>query len=200
MTEQSTRIEQFRKMAEADPDNELGHYSLGKEYLDARMPTEAAISLRRAIKLNPNLAKAHLFLGKAMQQLQQQDAAIARFLEGARVADERGDLPTRNEIVAALKELGGPIPLFKSPQATRPLGVGEVLCCRCGQPGQRLAAPPFRNALGERIQKQVCGSCWGEWIAMGTKVINELRLPLADPAAQKVFDQHMFEFLNLQSE
>jgi hypothetical protein len=29
-------------------------------------------------------------------------------------------------------------------------------------------------------------------------VINELRLPLADPQAQKVFDQHMKEFLNLE--
>jgi Fe-S cluster biosynthesis and repair protein YggX len=32
---------------------------------------------------------------------------------------------------------------------------------------------------------------------MGTKVINELRLPLSDPQAQKIFDQHMREFLNL---
>jgi Fe-S cluster biosynthesis and repair protein YggX len=33
---------------------------------------------------------------------------------------------------------------------------------------------------------------------MGTKVINELRLPLADPQAQKMYDQHMLEFLNLK--
>jgi Fe-S cluster biosynthesis and repair protein YggX len=32
---------------------------------------------------------------------------------------------------------------------------------------------------------------------MGTKVINELRLPLSDPQAQRIFDQHMMEFLNL---
>ena len=32
---------------------------------------------------------------------------------------------------------------------------------------------------------------------MGTKVINELRLPLSDPQAQKVWDQHIREFLNL---
>ena len=33
---------------------------------------------------------------------------------------------------------------------------------------------------------------------MGTKVINELRLPLNDPQAQKLDDQHMLEFLNLR--
>jgi hypothetical protein len=32
---------------------------------------------------------------------------------------------------------------------------------------------------------------------MGTKVINELRLPLSDPQAQKLWDQHVREFLNL---
>ena len=32
---------------------------------------------------------------------------------------------------------------------------------------------------------------------MGTKVINEMRLPLADPRAQKIFDDQMLEFLNL---
>ena len=32
---------------------------------------------------------------------------------------------------------------------------------------------------------------------MGTKVINELRLPLNDPQAQKIYDQHMMDFLTL---
>ena len=114
------------------------------------------------------------------------------------MADERGDVMVRNDIVAALKELNAPVPEFKSAQANRPTAEGEVQCSRCGQSGPRLATPPFRNALGERIQKQVCSACWREWIGMGTKVINELRLPLSDPAAQKLFDQHMLEFLNLQ--
>jgi Fe-S cluster biosynthesis and repair protein YggX len=51
--------------------------------------------------------------------------------------------------------------------------------------------------LGKEIYEKICADCWREWIAMGTKVINELRLPLSDPQAQKIFDQHMKEFLNL---
>ena len=33
---------------------------------------------------------------------------------------------------------------------------------------------------------------------MGTKVINELGLPLANPKAQEIYDQHMKEFLMLE--
>jgi len=50
------------------------------------------------------------------------------------------------------------------------------------------------------IQEKICADCWREWIGMGTKVINELRLPLNDPRAQKEFDRHMYEFLNLTKE
>ena len=74
----------------------------------------------------------------------------------------------------------------------------EVLCSRCGRINRKLPAPPFRNAQGQLIYEKVCADCWREWIGMGTKVINELRLPLSDPQAQKVFDQHMYEFLNLK--
>ena len=33
MSDTASRIEQFKKMAEADPTNELGHFSLGRAYL-----------------------------------------------------------------------------------------------------------------------------------------------------------------------
>ena len=48
------------------------------------------------------------------------------------------------------------------------------------------------------IYNSTCADCWREWIGMGTKVINEMRLPLSDPQAQKIFDQQMIEFLNLK--
>jgi len=61
-----------------------------------------------------------------------------------------------------------------------------------------MSAPPFRNAVGQEIYQKICADCFREWIGMGTKVINELRLPMNDPQAQKVYDQHMMEFLNLR--
>ena len=35
MSETNERIERFRTMAEADPQNELGHFSLGRALMDA---------------------------------------------------------------------------------------------------------------------------------------------------------------------
>ncbi len=53
MSENSERIEQFRKMAEADPNNEIGHFSLGREYFNAGQFEAAVNSLRRVVQINP---------------------------------------------------------------------------------------------------------------------------------------------------
>ena len=42
MNDTDARIEQFRNMTEADPNNELGHFSLGRAMLDSGNPAEAA--------------------------------------------------------------------------------------------------------------------------------------------------------------
>ena len=114
------------------------------------------------------------------------------------VANERGDLMPRNEMTQLLRELGAPVPQFQKSEPDRPLGEDQVLCSRCNRPGPKMKEPPFSNAQGKLIQSKVCANCWKEWIGMGTKVINEMRLPLSDPQAQKIFDQHMMEFLNLR--
>ncbi len=41
---------------------------------------------------------------------------------------------------------------------------------------------------------------WRNWIAQGTKVINELRLDFSRDDHQKVYDQHMMEYLNITQE
>jgi len=57
---------------------------------------------------------------------------------------------------------------------------------------------PFKGNLGERIWAEVCQSCWQEWIRMGTKVINEMGLELADERHQATYDEYMMEFLQLE--
>jgi Fe-S cluster biosynthesis and repair protein YggX len=73
-----------------------------------------------------------------------------------------------------------------------------VHCTRCGKANPKMTRPPFRNAQGQLIFEKICAPCWKEWLGMGTKVINELRLPMNEPEAQKVYDRHMLEFLGLQ--
>jgi Fe-S cluster biosynthesis and repair protein YggX len=196
MSEIQGRIDQFRKMAEADPKNELGHFSLGKAYLDAGMNKDAIASLTRVIELNPNIAKAHQLLAAAFIKENRKEEAIARLKQGIEIATSRGDMMPKNEMVKMLKDLG--VTVAESATASQiVVGEGEVLCSRCGKLGRKLPDPPFSNAQGKEIYAKVCAPCWREWIGMGTKVINELRLPLSDPQAQKIFDQHMREFLNL---
>jgi Fe-S cluster biosynthesis and repair protein YggX len=196
---QPNRIEQFQKMANDDPSNEVAHFSLGREYLAAGQLEAALASLDRCLALNPNISKAYQLAAQALLELKRKEAAITRLTEGARRADERGEMMPRNEMVRMLQDLGAPVPEFKSAsQAQQPVGEGQVLCARCHRVAARLPKLPFKGPHAQEIFEKVCADCWREWIPMGTKVINELRLPLNDPQAQKLYDQHMLEFLSLR--
>jgi Fe-S cluster biosynthesis and repair protein YggX len=198
MADIQMRIEQFKKMAHDDPNNELGHFSLGRAYLEAGMYADALSSFDRVIEINPNMAKAYQLAAMALIRQGHEQPAIERLTKGVVIANERGDIMPRNEMTRMLQELHAPVPELKRAETPQPTGEGEVHCQRCGQVRPRLPEPPFRNDLGREIQAKICVPCWREWIGMGTKVINEMRLPLSDPQAQKIFDQQMMEFLNLR--
>ncbi|HEV7299505.1 MAG TPA: Fe(2+)-trafficking protein [Tepidisphaeraceae bacterium] len=192
------RIDQFKKMAADDPKNELGHFSLGRAYLDAGQYNEAVKSFEHTLVLNNKLSKAYQLIATALLKQDLKSEAIDRLTQGVLLADERGDVLPRNEMVKMLEELGAPVPMLKSANRTIEVGEGQVLDRRTGQPGTKLPRPPFSNKMGQMIYANVSAESWREWIGMGTKVINELRLPLSDPQAQKVFDEHMLDFLNLK--
>jgi len=195
----NSRIEQFLKMSNDDPKNEVAHFSLGREYLAAGQHAQALASLTRCLELNPNISKAYQLAAQALLGLNRRDEAVARLTEGVKRADDRGEMMPRNEMVAQLKELGAPVPELKSAaQPAAAVGEGQVQCARCHRVAAKLPKPPFKGPNGQEIFQKICADCWREWIPMGTKVINELRLPLNDPQAQKLYDQHMLEFLNLR--
>jgi Fe-S cluster biosynthesis and repair protein YggX len=183
-------------MAEADPTNELAHLALGQAYLESGMFPEASESLEKALKLNDQLSKAYLLLGSALLGQKRRDDAIATLTRGVGVADQRNEVGPRDEMIRLLQAEGAPVPELQQREAVQ-VGENEVLCSRCQQVKPKMPNPPFKKGIGPTIQQKVCNDCWQEWIRMGTKVINELRLPLADPQAQKIYDRHMREFLNL---
>jgi len=203
MTDIENRIRQFKQMAEADPENELGHFSLGKAYLEAGQAKNAVAPLKRALDLNPTLSKAYQYLGEALHKTGQRDEAVKTVTKGVTVADEQGDRMPLSAMVSMLEDWGAPIPALKSAPAAKPLAAGGpstsgFQCSRCGKPGGQLPKPPFKGALGQRIFDHVCNSCWREWIGMGTKVINEMGLVLSTPHGQQTYDQYMIEFLQLE--
>lgn len=200
-----SRIEQFKQMALADPDNELGHFSLGKAYLEAGKFDEAVQPLARTIELNPKLSKAYQLLGEAHVGAGQNERAIDTLTKGLGVADRQGDRMPRDAMADQLRGLGAPVPEFATSQPAVQDSSGSTTdatdgfrCSRCGRPGGKLEKRPFKGELGEKVFANVCTSCWREWIPMGTKVINELGLTLSSPAGQQAYDQYMVEFLQLE--
>lgn len=200
------RIQQFKQMAEADPENELGHFSLGKAYMDAGMFPDAIPALTRALSLNPRLSKAYHLLAQNYEKNGDRAKAVETATKGVIEADKLGDRMPRDAMAALLKEWNAPVPAFQSkenaasdsPAATSGASSDGFKCSRCGRPEGRLPKPPFKGRVGEQVYANICTSCWREWIGMGTKVINELGLQLSSKAGQEAYDQYMLEFLQLE--
>jgi Fe-S cluster biosynthesis and repair protein YggX len=192
------KIARFKAMTEADPTNELGFFSLGRAYLDSGMPAEAVPALQRVIALNASFSKAYLLLAQAQRLTGDQPGTVQTLTQGYRIAHERGDLMPRNDMATMLKEIGAPVPEIEEEQLSEADSqAGKLKCRRCGRVAPKMPEQPFGGDLGALIYTTVCGPCFREWIAQGTKVINELRLNLTEKSAQDVYDQHMKEFLNL---
>lgn len=197
MTDEA-KIEQLRKQLESDPNNELAQFALGNALLDAGRHDEAGPCFQRVLAVNSRNSRAYQRLGMVQELTGHPDLAIQTLTNGYRVAHRQGDLQPLKEMETLLVELGAEIPKAaappKKPKTASP-GDGSFSCRRCGGQGPALEKRPFKGELGEIILGTVCAGCWREWVGMGTKVINELRLPMYDPQAQELYDQHMKEFL-----
>ena len=66
-----------------------------------------------------------------------------------------------------------------------------VRCVKLGREAEGLDRPPYPGPLGQRIYENVSKQAWQEWIAQQTRLINEYRLALADPAARKFLAEEM---------
>jgi len=192
-----SRIEQFRVMAEANPKDELAFFSLGRALLENNEPAEAGSAFGKVIEINPKMSKAYQLLAQAQLSSGGKETAIETLKAGARIAHDRGDMMPKNDMLKSLKELGVEMPELAAQTKELEVGEGQVLDRRTGIVGPKLPRAPFSNKMGQFIWNNTSAASWKEWIGMGTKVINELRLPLSDPGAQKIFDQNMLEFLNL---
>jgi Fe-S cluster biosynthesis and repair protein YggX len=198
------RILQFRQMAEADPENELGHFSLGKALLEAGEFPDAVGPLTRALQLNPTLSKAYQLLGDAYEKSGQRPRAVETLSRGVTTADEQGDRVPRDAMMRMLRDMDAPVPTLKQGEGAVNADLSGVQssdgfkCSRCGRPHGQLEKRPFKGDLGEKVHAHVCASCWREWISMGTKVINELGLVMSSRSGQDSYDQYMVEFLQLE--
>jgi Fe-S cluster biosynthesis and repair protein YggX len=201
MSSLEERIAQFRKMANDDPENEIGHFRLGQLLMEAGKFDEAAGSFRRTLELSPQFSKVFQLLGSCLISLNRREEAIKVLKDGYRVADERGDNIPREEIGKLLVQLGESAPAPSKPKVES-RGGGGFRCQRPGCPSgpnaRKLDKPPMSDEIGQRIFESVCADCWDYWLRnLSIKVINEMRLDLSTEKGQEVYDQIMKETLGL---
>jgi tetratricopeptide (TPR) repeat protein len=204
MSQLQERIAQFRKMANDDPDNELGHFRLGQLLMENLQFDEAIGSFRRTLELSPQFSKVYQLLGSCLIKLGKHEEAITLLTEGFAVADERGDTIPRDEMSKLLVQLGQPAPVSQRGKAGGPADQeGEGFHCQrpgceAGRHAHQLPKPPMGDELGKRIYDSVCATCWEYWLRnLSIKVINEMRLDLSTERGQEVYDQIMRETLGL---
>jgi tetratricopeptide (TPR) repeat protein len=201
MSQLQDRINQFRKMANDDPDNELGHYRLGQLLQEAGQYADAVASFRRTLELSPQFSKVYQLLAASLLKLNQREEAVATLRKGFEIADERGDNMPRDEMTRMLVELGEPAPASRAAQAAP--GSDGFRCqrpgCWAGSRARKLDKPPMSDEIGKRIFETVCADCWNEWLRnYSIKVINELRLDLSTERGQEEYDRYMREFLGIE--
>ena len=192
------RIAQFENMVQADPDNDMAHFSLGGAYNQSGRYADAAASFMRCVAINEGMSKAYQLAGAAYMACTEVDKAADVLSRGYGVAAERGDLMPKNAMGELLKQLGRPVPEVETKAAAAPSG--SFVCTLTGQAGTKMSRAPFRGPVGEWIAENISKETFDMWIGQGTKVINELRLDLSRDEDEQVYDQHMREFLGIDEE
>jgi Fe-S cluster biosynthesis and repair protein YggX len=75
-----------------------------------------------------------------------------------------------------------------------------MVCKRCGREG----APPnpkrvgFAGPFKEKVQKEICETCWAEWEGVEIKVINEYRLNFFEPQHREMLRKACADFLKME--
>ena len=205
MSQLQDRIAQFRKMANDDPDNELGHYRLGQLLMEDKQHADATASFRRTLELSPQFSKVYHLLALSLVNDGKRDEALEILRQGFTVADERGDNMPRDEMARMSVELGAPAPVSKkviAPAGPAQAGDGfhcQRPTCMMGARAHQLPAPPMKDEVGKRIYETICADCWTDWLKnYSIKVINELRLDLSTDRGQEEYDKYMREFLGFE--
>jgi len=195
------RIAQFENMVQADPGNDMAHFSLAGAYAQSGRPADAAASYLACIARNPAMSKAYELAGKAFLDAGDRAAAVDVLSRGYAVSAERGDRKPHAAIGELLSSLGERLPEVALKLAPPPSpDQGTFLCRQSGQPGHQLPRPPFRGPVGQWIYENISKETFAAWVAQGTKVINELRLDLSRDEDALTYDRHMREYFGIDDD
>lgn len=195
------RIQQFRKLIEQDPSSDMAYFSLGQALSQAGRFGEAAEAFTKCVELNPAMTKGFQLAGAAYMAAGDDERAKAVLTKGYEEATTRGDLMPKKAMADLLGQLGAPVPeVANAPAASgggAGAGGGSFKDRKSGRMGTQLSRPPFRNGVGTWIHEHISQETFDEWIRLGTKIINELRLDLSRDEHDAVYDYAMRRFLGI---
>ena len=194
------RIAQFEQLCADDPANDMAHFSLGGAYAQAGRHEDAARSYTKAIEANEGLSKAYQLAGASLSAAGKNEDAIDILRRGYVIAAGRGDLMPKNAIGELIRGLGAELPEVEEATAATVGPDGSFIDSVTGRPGTKMSRPPFRGGVGAWIQENVSKETFDEWIGMGTKIINELKLDLSRDEHDAVYDYAMRLFIGLTDE
>ena len=91
-------IERFEAILAAGQDNALLRLTLGSAYFKAGRAQEAVKHLRQAVLLDEQYSAAWKLLGRALGDLNENEAAVEAYNRGIEVAEIRGDMQAAKEM------------------------------------------------------------------------------------------------------
>jgi Fe-S cluster biosynthesis and repair protein YggX/DNA-binding SARP family transcriptional activator len=203
----TARIAQFENMTQADPTNEMAHFSLARAYAEAGRSADAARSFLRCVELVPDMSKAYQLAGEQLIKAGDTTKAAAVLTQGYIVAAGKGDFMPKTAMGTLLKQINAEVPEVAGAKTETAAQViddgsgnippGMMRCRRTGKLGSPMKQPPFRGPEGAWIAANITQETWTAWIGQGTKVINEMRLDLSRDKDLETYDQHMREYLGI---
>jgi predicted Zn-dependent protease len=105
-----SRIDIFRQMAEAQPDDAMVWYGLGSEYVKLEQWSEAVEALRHVLRINPDYTAAYQMLGSALASMGDSEEARRTWTEGIETATRTGAWKARSHmegLLAGVKDQSG---------------------------------------------------------------------------------------------
>ncbi|WP_313087104.1 tetratricopeptide repeat protein [Pseudomonas sp.] len=102
-------LQSLQKMLAQGMDNPMLRFGLGKGYLDAGDPAQAATHLQRCVEQDPKYSAAWKLLGKALQASGDPVGARRAWEQGLAAAAAHGDKQAEKEMTVFLRKLDKPV-------------------------------------------------------------------------------------------
>jgi Fe-S cluster biosynthesis and repair protein YggX len=174
-------------------------FSLGNAYAEAERRQDAATAFERCIAVNMNLSRAYQLAAEQYLAIDDVARALPLLREGFEIASRNGDMKVKDAILEHFERLGEEPPKDETIQP-EDVPEGSFLCRRTKRLGTPMDRPPFKGPVGAWIKDNIAQETWREWIAQGTKVINELRLDLSKDEDAETYDKYMRDYLGITDE